>query len=1112
MDAASLLAEVEGLAHSARVRRLVDLGFSAARGEGDAVATLAGLRASDEVYARLLALQAVFGSRDGAAVLSALADPSRTVRQRATALVPWVCDDAQVTAAFARLPTARRPALLVNLRRQRRGALIDRLVQAAHQRGDRNAIDLAAYASQAVVDETLPRLDGEGGSLTWLRFARWHPTRVASALGARLADSSDAVDPRLRLRLASVVETLAERAPDAVLSLVSELHTRGERVSVETLKRLVRRRPTETFDLLRAQYERGRPTTPPGAFAGVSFDTVADRLGGVRLTWLVAHVWETLSDGDRARRWSLRLSAVDRETVVQTWLHQGRGAWGAFLLRFVPPGEARVRAAARWSAAAQDRDGVIALHLLAPLPHDLRIAEARRHLDSVLALTSRPRDRAAYAGLLPFDAARAELSPFLGHPEGEERAAALTSLVSCGRHDRAHLGDLLDLLHGRRFEQDPVRMAMLRGLVALPQSCFTAELLPRVGLILRDALDAADLSYGTAAAVEQLVVRLFRVDAAWGATWLTTLLQTRGSVSAGGLGLSLSVAQVRVMSPVLAELAVDWATRERAFALIWLASSLGNRLTEVEPLRDALERLATELPFAGVAGGALQLLRRHDGPRFRRLVPALLAVDASYIVLPDLARHVSMHRQDLLDPFVEAGPMKGRFASGRTRWVIDFQVGYVRWTPLQQVMHAEALARVALDEKRDVPAVRAAVERLPALVFAPSTALLTLAGDPRPPVRELAVRALPWLDAGEGVPVLLACLGDDRARWAIYALRKAFAEMSREQTMAVLKAAPIRKVTVAKEVVRLLGELGGDEAWRALMDMDRPDVHRDVRIAVLRGLWDHLHRAETWGVFERAARDPDWVVASRLADLPLDRLSVETESRVLGLLVQVLGRAEPEARLALLARAATLPVRDVHRVLFARLLDRMGAPTTDESSAAFTAVLARMLPAEVDRIVTQFRSLFPRRRTLLALLEVLHTRLGPYAPQAVLRIADQVSRALAAEPLLLGPTLHLAGALLGWRELAALFIELSRQGRLHADAVAAALAATRECVHPELLESALSTQADAQLRRLALEALRSAAGPQEGWTLPRRARLETHRADPAPLVAEAAQLTFPPDA
>ena len=58
------------------------------------------------------------------------------------------------------------------------------------------------------------------------------------------------------------------------------------------------------------------------------------------------------------------------------------------------------------------------------------------------------------------------------------------------------------------------------------------------------------------------------------------------------------------------------------------------------------------------------------------------------------------------------------------------------------------------------------------------------------------------LDARQGVPVLIEALGDNRARFAIYALRKVFSELAREDALAELRAVPTTKVTVAKEVLR----------------------------------------------------------------------------------------------------------------------------------------------------------------------------------------------------------------------------------------------------------------------------------------------------------------------
>ncbi|MFS8065942.1 MAG: hypothetical protein ACMG6S_06180, partial [Byssovorax sp.] len=126
-------------------------------------------------------------------------------------------------------------------------------------------------------------------------------------------------------------------------------------------------------------------------------------------------------------------------------------------------------------------------------------------------------------------------------------------------------------------------------------------------------------------------------------------------------------------------------------------------------------------------------------------------------------------------------------------------------------------------------------------------------------------------------------------------------------------------------------------------------------------------------------KDPDWIVASKLADLPLGRLSDEAEIRVVALLSTILGRAEPEARLDLLTRAASLPLRDLGRALFHRLLAHVGVDSTDEAAMALTAVLQRMTPAESGAVSKRITQLAPRRRLLVALVPVVAARLGPYA-------------------------------------------------------------------------------------------------------------------------------------
>lgn len=1111
------LDDVAKLHHRDRTRRAVELGRAAHDGDLSAQATIADLVASPSPYERLLGLHTAFATRDGAVVVGALSDPSRTVRRKAAKMLALTRDPDVARGLGAIVGTRALRRTIAHLVRKGRLGPVDTFLHDATQAGAEPAlVDLVPFASAELVAKRLPLLDQRGGDTAWTRLAARHSALVAAWFDDALR-GKEAVDPRLRYRMASRLERLARLSPDAAIPLVSRLFALGEEPSVVagSLRELVRYRPREAFDLLRARHESARPMHPPGAFGVVSFGKVARRLGAERLAYLVKHAPSTLPDQKRGPRWFLKLDDDDRKAVLGAFLTGGRGGWGGFLFRYVAttsPEESAVRERAfeRFRVAAQASDGTIGLPVLAALPRDLREREARRHLTEVKVLASDPQRRLPYAGLLTFAEASTVLAPFLGHPEGEERARALGILLATLDHDTTAMPAALAALKARKFEQDPVRRAAFEALGRVALGRFSAEHLPDLGVAIGDALDAADLSAQTAAAIERLVVRLFRLDGDFGARTLARLFAVRGAVSTWGLGATLTEPEAAALSPAIEKLVSAWSTKERAYALVSLAVSLEGRLVAVPPLLVALERLARDLPFVGVAASALDLLERRDRPRFRALATELVTTDRSFLLLPSVARHIATHRQDLLDLALADAPTEGRFATGRTHLVVDLERGASTWTEAQNARYAEALTRLLDDPERDVPTLRFALDRLVVLPFASADAAIRFASDPRPPVREMAIRGLPWLDGREAVSALVEALGDDRARWAIYALRKAFSEMGRSDMLATLRATPTKKVTVAKEVVRLLGELGGHDALEALVALDRPDTHRDVRIALLRALWDHLEEGPVWAIFERAAADPDWVVAGKLADVPLGRLSDMAEVKVTRLLASVLARPEPEARLELLRRAAGLPLRDGDRALFGRLLAHLGTKDEVEATFALNAVIARMSPQEIDAVVSAIAALLPRRRRLQTLANALAQRLGPYTSSTIRAVAGGVLEHLRGDAHALPLYVMLGARLWDWDDLAKAIVDLAARDLLYFEVMEALLAAVRGSVHASLLDDRLGKHADPRVRRLGLAALVAASLPKDGWSASRRARLEVYRADPSPMVAGPAHFVIPP--
>lgn len=1097
MDLHALRAELEPLTHRARVAQILALGRAARSGDTAASETLTALGRDLDTYLRALAVHALFVTHDAAALLAFLADDSHRVRHVALRAAPHVLtdDDDAARAVAAAVPTGARTKLVLALWRRGRTRPAELYLDSVPH--DLRALPLLAFTSAEYTRARLATVGDRLGPEGWQRLAKHHSGLVGGALLHAL--SAAELDRRVTGRLWLVLDCLVDAAPDVALTLLERMLELGDGALSYQLRSVAQAltitRPARLFDLLRRIDERASAAQPPGAFAGLRLSSVAARLGADRLAYTIRHAWVTLGDGRRGERWFRTLSPDVQRAVVDAWLQHGRGVWGAFLLRHADHAPAALREAAfvRWCDAARSQAGVIAPHALADLPRALREREARRHLTRVPVLDARPRERTAYAALLPLEETLALLKPFLGHPEGDERAAALAVLVSSVRHDRARLPAVLATLRQRKFEQDPVRQAMLGALAALPAGCFRATDLEALAAIFQDALDAADLSSSTSSIVEGLVVRLFRIDAAWGADWLGRVLARRGSVSAGGLGTQLARRMMPALAPHLEALATAWSTRERYGALLWLAASLGPRLAQVPGVLDALESVLRLSRETSTASQALALLREADAPRVTRLLPELLQLDASYVALGGVADFLSMHRQDLLTPFLDDAPTKGRFATGRTRWIITFTRGTQRWTADQQRLYANALARITDDAARDVGAIRGAVDGLVQLAYVAPTVVLRLARDPRPPVRELAVRALARLDGRGGVPELIEALGDDRARWAIYALRKIFALMPRAAVLSHLARVPTQKVTVAKEVVRLLGELGGDDAFVVLHGMWSQPLHRDVRIALLRALWDHLDRPETWAAFAQAVADPDWVVATKLADLPLARLTTAREAQAVELLVKILERPEPEARLAILGRARSLRVADASRRWFGALLAHYRGAHDDEALAAADAVREVMRASEVSVVVDTLDALRRRPHTLRATL----SRWSPHAYAAAhhREVGVRVVERLSQDPLLAALRVEFAASFMSASELTSLLLALSRSELLHYDVMREADAAVARAAEPGVLESALGASRDPRLRRLALSALLADAAPGRGWTAAHRARLSHYRSD-----------------
>ncbi|MVN87071.1 hypothetical protein GO986_09855 [Deinococcus sp. HMF7620] len=1087
MKTTQLLTEFEALTHHDRVQRMVAIGRQPL---ADREVLLDDL-SRGAVYERLLALFSCFGSRDGGRAAQAVLDPSEHVAGPARRLVALLGTDEQMLTLLPQLPPAGQRQLLMAWRKAGRSAgPVDEWVQRTLEEDPAAAQLALPYASSDLVQQLFPALlDEPGLQPMWLRVARWHPVVAGQELLRRAQNLSEPA-PQVTAQVNLLLPVLAKRDLDLGLNLVQALG-RTTPLGHLRLQHLALVRPEAVAELVLSSEDSPGPLTLTPRLRHLPYDVVAALLR--HRPGILPHIEQAYGTLPPAAR--QRLASVVLEQLTTS-------------------------------------AGVLPLPIAQHLPADLRIQEARRHVD-LPTLQTRPTQRLTYAALLPWGDARALLDTPLRSPDPDLRAQALTSLAFAVRYDRFRQTELLALLTARRHEQDPVRLAMLSGLADLPPSLWQVSSLDALGQVLQVALDAADLSHQTARQALRLILRLLPFHPEWSAAWLARFVQARGQVQFGRLERHLTAATAPGVMAALLPVFQAWATREREDQLLQGIESLGRYIRGQADLFALLEQRIRQSKERWIPLRALSLLQAHEPQRFATLVPQLLREDASWATQAVIYDHLHRQRQDLLTPFLGRRAFAGRFSTGKTRIVLPFMTGFTRWTRTQQQTFAATLIEVIQDTQRGLPGVWTALGQLAALPTsvpldrrpgllarlsrAPGdaqldrlTALAQLDAS-NPALRDRALRSLGQLDEARGVPALLAALEDDRARIALYALRRPLLAMAPDQALDLLLGVPRERVTVFKEVVRLIGELRGDRAYRALLDFSTEDLHRDVRVALLRGLWNHLGQAETWPVLLAAAQSGDVALSSGLVRLPGQALTGHSGREYLALVQALLGHPDATVRLATLHFHQ--PLTDPERILLPTLLQRLTSPYSEETTAAAGVIFASYGTPDAQAIGEAFRQLLPDRRALQAALQALQA-VAASSPHRTAPLIQAVLEALATDSLTLTLQVQLAVAAEPWPALGARLQHWTEQGQLHAEALMAGVTALKQ-VHqrPDVgavpaLQAVLLT-GNELARRLALEVLILEAAALGGWTAERLRQLQTYRADPSPLVAGAAQFTLP---
>lgn len=1074
MTTAELLAELEPLTHTARVQRMIALGRQQDEGSRALIAEME----RGGFYERFLALYACFGSRDSAHAVRALSDASRTIRGLAIRLVPQLCDAAQLAEILASAPAQVRRRLLWKLSKQHQ-ASVDAFLEQLAQRGEEQQFcTLLSFGSQDIVRRYGGRFRQQASPADWQTLARFHPVEAVALLQQWVSESGQD-DLSLSQQVHRLVPLLAPAQPDALLALVKTLLERKLLTNVN-LNLLAERRPDELAALALQTNDN----------LTVNFNALVDRLTNEQIMALYER-----GKLNRYPNWFKAVARGQRLPVFRAL-------------------ERRFRAL-----------GALPFDLIAALPPEQRLEEARKafaRTDQSLSY------RLSCAALLPWEEFLPLLRPFLHASETPARQAALKALIEALPRQRERVPEVLEILLTRRSEHDAVRGSMLEALGMLPYTIWREEHLPALEQIARHALNDVGLSGRTQQALMAVLLKVLLLFPDWATAQLLTVLRERGI---GEVKLCLAWIPPEAagrLALALQPLLQTWLTQEKEGQVLSVVGWFSGQRQAMRALLPTLEALVQQTRAEQEAGRALELVSHYIHGRMYTLVPALLEEDPSWITFPVISEYLLRRRHELLHPFLPLQPVAGRWGSGKKRVILPITRPLAWATVRQQEMLADALSAVILDETQESRVATQAVKMLAYLPAIGAGRLEDFAGHPQSVIRTTALFTLGHLDTDEGFPILVRALQDARARIALHVVRGKLLAMPPEEALKILRGMPLDRVTVAKEVIRLIGDLPGEAAYQELLALERrEDLHRDVRAALLRALSKYLERAETWEALERAARSPDAVVA--LAALPprylqWNRLPATREltnrpgETVGAHLLRWVAVLLEHPRQAVWQRAVgfctSQGLVDTEQVILPRLLERLQAPERSGKEEVAQALFLMSSASDAPLIRQAVEILLPQRHLLSNVMQRLYYAAQRFSERllAGLRV---ILETLARDPKTVTLQVQCALRYLPPEEFPALFDRLVKNGQFHADALAWALNLVNNELYRltleqlQALEAALAASEDEHLRRLALAVLVLQSRKQNNdWSDAMLERLRAYRADRSLLVASAAEFTY----
>lgn len=1060
---------IENSTHHDRIAAMVGVGRLVVGENPSALFVISEMRNGD-FSERLLALNSCHGSRDSDHILQSVTDKSETIRAVARRLICIYGTDDQIVDAFKQSAMQTHSRLLRQLRVANRFEPVDRILAELKDVDVQEFTALLPYASDEFVCAHWSDVEERCSAIDWSRLAR-NKREYCAQRALDLLSRTPEYEPRVVYIVNAVIAILSKCRLEETLSLIDNLMKICSLNQVR-LNEAVRAFPDQVANICAAHEER----------ANVNFYYAYTRL-----------------DPD----------------VLLPIMRRYPPAYGiANILRKLPVVSRRVLYEGLESFWRADGMGVIDDGILEEMPRDIREKEARIHL-AMESLMTNPQLRMKYVPFLPFDEVKEFVAAFITDPDAELRGVAWSALIGAVRYNRGELNYIVEEIEKRKREQDPVRQIIVQALSMLPPSVWKEQHLSGLSRVIDDALAARDLSQSSAHYFEMLVLQLVPFYPQWAAERLATIWKERGHAAVRAFQFRINESQARIIEPEIVEVLSRWNKKEYEGTVIRTASLFGFRLKHTNKIVSMLQDIVLNSSDISTPQQALNLIERFAPKALVELVPAMLKKDPSWGTVPAVHHCLLRYRQDLLTPYLGQITHRGKFNSGKNAVVPSLKRGLSRLSSNQLKLYAQSLNAMASDSDNRKWENAFVISHLALIPNCPVKYLSRFVEGPRirEHERDFALFALATLDEGQGLPVLINALNDPaKAGVAIYALRSSFIKMPASQAFQLLQDVPRSQITVAKEVVRLLGDIRSEEAFKELCAIAAQELHRDVRVAVVTALWSNLDREESWEILETFIDDVEDAVAFSVIRTPSSTLSAGGEKRLRDLLSKGLRHAAVRVRMKTLERLGYFPVGDPELILLDPIISALNSDAPEECRVAAYALVRMYGHNALSVFPKAANAVMSKRRNILKFVD--HLEAAVIATRQKMMPASYATiAALGSDPLTLTLRARLAIASMPWGELAQWFKDMDEAGVLHSDALSEVANRLRDCRRTDVeqmleVHELLRSSDSERLRRIALAAL-IARSSIVGWTADALDLLETFRNDRSPFIAEVAQFTLP---